>query len=110
VLELYDQIVNPDLLIRRITIATNHVLEENKVEQQKKEASTWQQMDLFTDYEQLERQQEEKEEEKKKERKVQEALLDIKKKYGKNAIIKGVNLEEGATGISRNRQIGGHRE
>ena len=64
----------------------------------------YEQMDLFTDY-----MEEEKEKERLKERKIQEAMLAIKKKYGKNAILKGMNLEEGATAMERNRQIGGHK-
>ena len=66
-------------------------------------------MDLFTDYEALEKEQEEENARLQKERKLQEAMLSVKKKYGKNAILKGMNLQEGATTIERNRQIGGHK-
>ncbi len=66
-------------------------------------------MDLFTDYEALEKQKQEDEAKRKKERALQEAVLSVKKKFGKNAILKGINLEEGATGMERNSQIGGHR-
>lgn len=67
-----------------------------------KEGQVYQQLDLFTDYEALKKEQE-------KERRLQKSILDIKKKYGKNAIIKGMNLQEGATACERNRQIGGHK-
>ena len=66
-------------------------------------------MNLFTDYEALERQKKEEEEKLAKERNLQEAMLSIRNKYGKNAILKGINLKEGATGRERNRQVGGHR-
>lgn len=66
-------------------------------------------MDLFTDYEAAEKQKQEDEAKMKKERALQEAVLSVKKKFGKNAILKGINLEEGATATERNKQIGGHR-
>ena len=66
-------------------------------------------MDLFTDYEALERERREQEEKLAKERKLQEAMLSVKKKYGKNAMLKGMNLQEGAMTIERNNQIGGHK-
>ena len=67
------------------------------------------QLDLFTDYEKLERDKREEKKKLEKERQMQQAVLDIKKKFGKNAILKGMNLEDGATAISRNGQIGGHK-
>lgn len=66
-------------------------------------------MDLFTDYEALEKRKQENEARMKKERALQEAVLSVKKKFDKNAILKGINLEEGATDTQRNNQIGGHR-
>lgn len=105
VMRLYDRIINPDLLIRRVTVAANHLLDEAKAA----EEETFEQMDLFTDYAALEREKREEEERLSKERKLQEAMLSVKKKYGKNAILKGMNLQEGATTIERNRQIGGHK-
>lgn len=105
VMELYDRIVNPKLLIRRVTVAANHLVEESAV----KEAPTFEQMDLFTDYAALEKEQKEENARLEKERKLQEAMLAVKKKYGKNAILKGTNLQEGAMTIERNNQIGGHR-
>lgn len=104
-LELYDKIINSDLLIRRISITANHILPEG-IKAPKK---SFEQIDLFTDYK---KQEEEAEEERKileKERKIQNAVLDIKKKFGKNALVKGMNFEEGATAMDRNRQIGGHK-
>lgn len=69
----------------------------------------YEQLDLFTDYEALKKKKEEEEAELQREKKMQQALLSIKKKYGKNAILKGMNLEEGATAVERNKQIGGHK-
>ena len=105
VMELYDRIVDPKLLIRRVTVVANHLVEESTV----KEAPVFEQMDLFTDYAALEKEREEENARLNKERKLQEAMLTVKKKYGKNAILKGMNLEEGAMTIERNNQIGGHK-
>ena len=102
---LYEEIVDKNLLVRRVTISANHVIEEKMVTKE----NTFEQLDLFTDYEALQKQKEEEEAELVRERKIQKAMLDIKKKYGKNAILKGMNLEEGAMTMERNRQIGGHK-
>ncbi len=107
VMELYDRIVDKNLLVRRINIAANHVVEEEMAQAQ--ETVTYEQMNLFTDYEALRRKQEEEKKALERERKLQQTMLDIKKKYGKNAILKGMNLEEGATARERNNQIGGHK-
>ena len=104
--ELFDQIVNPDLLVRRIYLTVNRVISEQQALSQPKAAE---QLDLFTDYEEEAKKQQAELENNQKERKVQEALLKIKKKYGKNAILKGLNFEEGATAKERNQQIGGHK-
>lgn len=107
VMELYDRIMDPALLTRRMSVVAANVVDESEVEAQKKE--TYEQLSLFTD---IEAEEERKKEEKAallKERKAQEAVLAIRKKFGKNAILKGTNLEEGATTIDRNRQIGGHK-
>ena len=105
VMELYDQIVDKNLLVRRINIVANRVVSEASLS--KKES--FEQLDLFTDYEAL-RQQEAKEAAAlEREKSMQKAMLDIKKRYGKNAILKGMNLEEGATARDRNAQIGGHK-
>lgn len=104
VLKLYDEIVDKRLMVRRITIATNHVVTEDKARQKEHQPV---QLSLFDDAKPagMNIQSEELE----KERRVQEAVLDIKKRYGKNAILKGVNFADGATMKERNRQIGGHR-
>lgn len=85
--EIYDKIIDENLFVRRINLTANKVVDE-----------AYQQYDLFTDPTELER-----------ERKMQQAMLSIHKKFGKNAILKGTNLEEGATTIDRNKQIGGHK-
>lgn len=105
VLDLYDRIVNKNLLIRKINIVANRLVDEEIATKK----ITHQQIDLFTDYTALEKQKEQEYQEESKEKKIQEAILYIKKKYGKNALLKGMNLEEGATGKERNNQIGGHK-
>lgn len=152
VLDLYDRIVDPDLLVRRIFLGTNHVIEEEagtgstsgnpvfgadqkigilsgtdqtgdfagnqdfpgQTEEAKGEgesgaAGSWQQLDLFTDYEALEEKKEREKAALEKERRLQEAMLEIRRKYGKNAILKGTSLQEGATMRDRNQSIGGHK-
>lgn len=104
--KLFDRIVNKDLLVRRLNITTNHVIPESRV---KKQDDKMVQLDLFTDYEALAKQKKEEEERLAKERRMQEALLAIKKQFGKNSILKGLNFEEGATAKDRNEQIGGHK-
>ncbi len=105
-MDLFDRIVDPSLLVRRMYVVANHVIRK---EDAKNAEASYVQLDLFSDYglgntedtaESLAAQKEEK---------LQEAMLSIKKKYGKNAILKGANLQEGATAMDRNRQIGGHR-
>lgn len=105
VLGLYDRIVNDGLLVRRVTISANHLTDERTVAR----GESVEQLDLFTDYEALQKQREQEETELEKEKKIQHTLLNIKKKFGKNAVLKGMNLEEGATGQERNNQIGGHK-
>ncbi len=105
VMKLYDEIVNPNLLIRKVNIAANHLVDEKAV----READSFVQMNLFTDYEAERKKKQEEEASLNKEKRLQKAMLDVKKKFGKNAILKGMNLEEGATTIERNRQIGGHK-
>ena len=154
VLSLYDRIVDPDLLVRRIFLVTNHVIEEagtkgsvskdsvfsasletgilsgtdrsrnlgikqespRQTESQTEPdngesgaAGSWQQLDLFTDYEVLEAEKEREKAALEKERRLQEAMLEIRRKYGKNAILKGTSLQEGATMRDRNQSIGGHK-
>ena len=104
--ELFDSHVNPDLLIRRLNLTTNHVVSEASVAAQD---NAPQQLDLFTDYEALEKQRQEEQAKLDKERRMQEAQLKIKQRFGKNAILRGLNFEEGATAKERNEQIGGHK-
>ena len=100
-MSLFDCTVDKNLLVRRMYIVANHVVTE---EQAKKE-SEYEQLDFFTDTKKTE----EEENNLKKEKDMQNAIVKIKQKYGKNAIIKGMNLEEGATALERNCQIGGHK-
>ena len=154
VLDLYDRIVDPDLLVRRIFLVTNHVIEEKEAKktpgkdrrlylhegggkdredhrendagpegregrktdsginpdnEEEAGAGSWQQLDLFTDYEALEEKKEREKAALEKERRLQEAMLEIRRKYGKNAILKGTSLQEGATMRDRNQSIGGHK-
>lgn len=105
VLKLYDEIVDKKLLVRRVTIAACNLVPESSIDNKPQ----YEQIDLFTDYEALTAKREKEEKELQKERKIQEAMIDIKQRYGKNAIIKGTNLQDGATSIERNQQIGGHK-
>lgn len=104
--ELFDRIVDKNLLVRRLNIVANHVLPEADVP---KKNDGFEQLDIFTDYAALEAKQERERAELEREKKMQKAMLTIKKKFGKNAILKGMNLEEGATAKDRNAQIGGHK-
>ena len=104
--ELFDRIVDKNLLIRRVNICANHVVSE--VSAPNKNAG-FEQLDLFTDYAARQAQQEQEKSELEREKKMQQAMLTIKKRFGKNAILKGMNLEEGATAKDRNAQIGGHK-
>lgn len=99
--ELYDRIINKNLLTRRINLTANKVVSEETAEKE----NSYTQIDLFTNY----TAEEEKHEKELQERELQRSILSIKKKYGKNAILKGMNFEEGATTIERNSQIGGHK-
>lgn len=105
-MELYDRIVNPTLLVRRISMALNHLIDESLVCGSDSEPR---QLDLFIDYDYLKHKKEEETRELDKERKRQMAILNIKRRYGKNAILKGLNYLDGATQRDRNSQIGGHK-
>lgn len=105
VTELYDRITDKNLLVRRLNLVAGKVTEETAVFQEE----VYEQLDLFTDYAALREKQETEKKTREKERKMQQAMLDIKHKFGKNAILKGMNLEEGATARERNAQIGGHK-
>ena len=104
---LFDRIVDPKLLIRRITISAEHVIPRNEAEKQ--ETCRFEQMTLFTDYAAREKEQEQKKAEEERESRMQEAVLEIRRKFGKNALLRGMDLQEGATAKDRNSQIGGHR-
>ena len=104
--ELYDRIVDKSLLIRRLNIVANHVIDEASAP---KRGGDFEQLDLFTDYAAVEAKREKENAELEREKRMQKAMLSIKKKFGKNAILKGMNLEEGATAKDRNEQIGGHK-
>ena len=103
--ELFDRIVDKNLLIKRINMSANHVVEESFIRKE----PVMEQLDLFTDYEALEQQRKNEAAELEKEKRMQQAVLSIKKKYGKNAILKGMSLQEGATAKDKNNQIGGHK-
>ena len=104
-IKLYDRIVNKDLLIRRINVVANDVVNE-KVANEK---PRYEQFNLFTDYDKQDEKIKNQNKDEIEERKLQNVLLGIKNKYGKNSILKGMNLEEGGTTIERNGQIGGHK-
>ena len=97
--KLFDKITDKNLLVRRLNITANHIKNENSIDN----SQSFVQLNFFTDYDEA------KEEKMEKEKNIQMAIINIKKRFGKNALIKGMNLYEGATAISRNSQIGGHR-
>ena len=102
---LFDRITDPKLLVRRLYVTAGRAVAEG----QKRKEEVYEQLDLFTDYAALEEERKKEQETLARERKMQQAMLDIRKKFGKNAILKGMNLEEGATARERNGQIGGHK-
>ena len=105
VMRLYDRIVDQKLLVRRMYVAANHITDAAAAKAEPK----YEQMDLFAE---LDAEKEKREKEKAaraKEERLQQAMLSIKRRYGKNAILHGTSYEEGATGRDRNRQIGGHK-
>lgn len=101
VMELYERIINNKLLVRRINVTANNVVTESSIKEKE-----FEQINLFVDYEEQNKKRKKEQEEKE----IQKAILEIKNKYGKNAIFKGMNLEKGGTTIERNSQIGGHNE
>ena len=103
--ELFERIINPDLLVRRLYLTATHVIDESLVP----EEEHFEQMELFKDYDAIEKQKEKDAADQEREKRWQKAVLDIKKKYGKNAILRGMNFEDGATARERNGQIGGHK-
>ncbi len=107
VIALYDRITDPALLVRRVNIAANHVVAEGSLTQSRDEG--YEQLELFADYKAQEQAKQATDEALERERRMQKAVLELKKKFGKNAVLKGMNLEEGAQTIQRNEQIGGHK-
>lgn len=103
---LFDRIINKSLLVKRITVVACNVTEE----QEERKKTRFEQFDLFTNYEEKEEKNKKEQKSEIEENKLQNTILDIKNKYGKNAILKGMNLEKGSTAIDRNNQIGGHRK
>ena len=106
VMELFDKITNPSLLVRRLTLVANHTQPEGTQAQEKLQAE---ELDLFRDYAAEAKQQEQEKQDEQKEKSVQNAILAIKGKYGKNALLRAANLQDGATMVERNGQIGGHK-
>ena len=104
-LELFDRIVDKSLLIRRMNLTANRVAAEDSVPK----GPAMEQLDLFTDHEAVQAKKEAEAAELAREKKLQETMLSIKSKYGKNAILKGTNLLDGATAADRNNRIGGHK-
>ena len=100
-IELFETIINKDLLTRRITLTAQDVVNEDDY----KNILAYEQMDMFIDYNELAKQRQKE----RAEKSLQKAVLNIKSRYGKNAILKGINFVEGGTAIARNGQIGGHR-
>ncbi len=103
--ELFEKIADKNLLVRRINITANHVVDENSISDEPQ----YTQLDFFTDYTAQEEKLKEDKAKRDKEKEMQKAMLSIKKKFGKNAILKGMNFEEGATAKDRNGKIGGHK-
>ena len=103
-MDLYDRIADPDLLIRRLNVVACNVIPENEIPREDP-----QQLDLFTDYAELEKQRAAEQAAEARERKLQQAALVMQEKFGKNAILKAMNLQKKGTTILRNGQIGGHR-
>ena len=103
---LFDKIINKNLLIRKINICANNVITKEKTLNK----HSYKQYDLFSNIDEINNNIDNKLKEEEKDDNIQKVIVDIKNKYGKNAILKGMNLESGATAISRNKQIGGHSE
>ncbi|MDD6825550.1 MAG: DNA methylase [Oscillospiraceae bacterium] len=103
-LKLYKNITDRRLLVRRIYVVANHVIPEGEIPEEPDV-----QYSFFHDSEKIDREREEEKKRLQKERNIQNAILSIKAKYGKNAVLKGMNFEEGGTAIERNGQVGGHR-
>lgn len=104
-MQLYDRIIDPNLMVRRINICACNLIYENNIPEDDGPV----QLELFVDYEEVERQKAEKKRKEERERALQRATLQLQGRFGKNAVLRGMNLMEGGTTIERNGQIGGHR-
>ena len=104
--DLYEKITDEKLFVRYVNITANHIIPESQIPEQKEEVA---QLDLFTDFEEEQQKKEKKEKELQRELKRQKSIVAVHQKFGKNALLKGMNLEEGATMKDRNRQVGGHK-
>ena len=105
VMALFERITDPRLLVRRVYLTAEQVVPAGTGSRTAPE----EQLDLFMDHAALARQQAEKAAALAQEQRLQRTMLEIKKRFGKNAILKGMNLLEGATTKERNGQVGGHR-
>ena len=105
IMKLFDEIIKDKLLVRRVNISANNLISEEMENKQ----VVYKQFDLFSDSKQIEETRQKEKIDRTYEKKLQLAMLNIKNKYGKNSILKAMNLESGATTIQRNAQIGGHR-
>ena len=103
-MKLYKEIVNPNLLIRRMYIYFTNIVSSNSVSKE----VHYEQFNLFDDYTSWDKDIQKEKDELKEDKKIQKTMINIKNKYGKNAILKLVDLSDGATTIDRNNQIGGH--
>ena len=104
-MKVYDRITDPTMLIRKLSISYNNIIDEKNIEKK----TNYKQLSLFEDYNEKEKEDKALKEALEKEKKLQKAMIGLKKKYGKNAILKGMSLQEGATAKDRNNQIGGHK-
>jgi DNA polymerase V len=105
IMALFDRIIDPTLMVRRVNISVNNLISEShRMDNCKNE-----QIDFFTDYERETEEKKQAEIRYSREKSKQNAMISIRKKFGGNAILKGMNLEEGATTVDRNKQIGGHK-
>ena len=103
-MELFTRVVDPELLIRRVNVCACNLIRENDIPAEGPE-----QLSLFFDYETVKKEREAEKIEEEKERNIQRAMLNLQGRFGKNAVLKGMNLMEGATTVERNGQVGGHK-
>lgn len=104
-MELFDRIVDKSLTVRRINVTVCKLVSESAAQKEQ----PCEQLNLFSDYEAEEKKKEHEQAELEREKRIQKTVIELREKYGKNAVLKGMNLQEGATTVSRNKQIGGHK-